>query len=161
VTDYLVKPVDRKVLINVLERLRERRDGRVALVVDEDPDARAVLEDLLRSLHFEVRCVAGGSDALQTLDETVPTVLFLSVTIPEDELAAVIARVQSARYADQTRTVLVARTDEEQEHRDWLRRAATAVIDDRTLARGEASREALMGQLRSVLSDITTQRTDA
>ena len=123
VTDYLVKPVDRKVLIDVLERLRERREGRVAL------------------------------------DDTVPTVLFLSVTIPEDELAAVIARVQSARYADQTRTVLVARTDEEQRHRDWLRRAATAVIDDSALDQGETSREALMAQLRSVLAEITARQS--
>ena len=158
VTDYLVKPVDRKVLIDVLERLRERREARVALVVDEDPDARAVLEDLLRSLHFEVRCVAGGTEALQALDDTVPTVLFLSVTIPEDELAAVIARVQSAKYADQTRTVLVARTDEEQAHRDWLRRAATAVIDDSALDQAETSREALMRQLRTVLAEINTQQ---
>ena len=157
VTDYLVKPVDRKVLIDVLERLRERREGRVALVVDEDADARAVLEDLLRSLHFDVRCVAGGAEALQALDDTVPTVLFMSVTIPETELAAVIARVQSEKYANQTRTVLVARTDEEQAHRDWLRRAATAVIDDSALDQGEASREALMRQLRSVLADITAQ----
>jgi CheY-like chemotaxis protein len=158
VTDYLVKPVDRKVLIDVLERLRERRDGRVALVVDEDPDARSVLEDLLRSLHFDVTCVAGGSDALHALDGTVPTVLFLSATMPEDELAAVIARVQSPKYAHHTRTVLVARTDEEQEHRNWLRRAATAVIDDSALAQGEASRETLMRQLRTVLNEITAQR---
>ncbi len=158
VTDYLVKPVDRKVLIDVLERLRERREGRIALVVDEDPDARSVLEDLLRSLHFEVRCVAGGTEALQALNDTVPTVLFLSVTIPEDELAAVIARVQSAKYADQTRTVLVARTDEEQAHRDWLRRAATAVIDDSALDQGDTSRDALMRQLRSVLAEINTQQ---
>ena len=159
VTDYLVKPVDRKVLIDVLERLRERREGRVALVVDEDPDARLVLEDLLRSLHFDVKCVAGGTDALQALDETVPTVLFLSVTIPEDELAAVITRVQSAKYADQTRTVLVARTDEEQAHRDWLRRAAAAVIDDSALDQGDTSREALMRQLRTVLAEINTQQS--
>ena len=159
VTDYLVKPVDRKVLIDVLERLRERREGRVALVVDEDPDARSVLEDLLRSLHFEVRCVAGGTDALQALDNVVPTVLFLSVTMPEDELAAVIARVQSARYADQTRTVLVARTDEEQAHRDWLRRAAAAVVDDSALDQGETSREALMSQLRTVLAEINSQQS--
>ena len=158
VTDYLVKPVDRKVLIDVLERLRERREGRVALVVDEDPDARSVLNDLLRSLDFEVRCVAGGTEALQALDQTVPTVLFLSATIPEDELAAVIARVQSDRYADQTRTVLVARTDEEQEHRDWLRRAAAAVIDDTALAAGETSRESIVRQLRTVLDDITAQK---
>jgi signal transduction histidine kinase/CheY-like chemotaxis protein len=159
VTDYLVKPVDRKVLIDVLERLRERREGRVALVVDEDPDARAVLEDLLRSLHFEVRCVAEGTEALQALDDVVPTVLFLSVTIPEDELAAVIARVQSAKYADQTRTVLVARTDEEQAHRDWLRRAAAAVVDDTALGEGETSREALMSQLRTVLAEINSQQS--
>ena len=158
VTDYLVKPVDRKVLIDVLERLRERREGRAALVVDEDPDARSVLEDLLRSLHFEVRCVAGGTEALQALDDVVPTVLFLSVTIPEDELAAVIARVQSAKYADQTRTVLVARTDEEQANRDWLRRAAAAVIDDSALDQAETSREALMHQLRAVLAEINTQQ---
>ena len=159
VTDYLVKPVDRKVLIDVLERLRERREGRVALVVDEDPDARAVLEDLLRSLHFEVRCVAGGTEALQSLDDVVPTVLFLSVTIPEDELAAVIARVQSAKYADQTRTVLVARTDEEQAHRDWLRRAATAVIDDSALDQADTSRESLMHQLRTVLAEINAHQS--
>ena len=158
VTDYLVKPVDRKVLIDVLERLRERREGRVALVVDEDPDARSVLNDLLRSLHFEVQCVAGGTEALQALDQTVPTVLFLSATIPEDELAAVIARVQSERYADQTRTVLVTRTDEQQEHRDWLRRAAAAVIDDSALAKGESSRESIVRQLRAVLDDISAQK---
>ena len=158
VTDYLVKPVDRKVLIDVLDRLRERRRHRVALVVDEDPDARLMLEDLLRSLQFEVQSVAGGADALHALDTIVPTVLFLSATMPEDELAAVIARVQSEKYADQTRTVLVARTDEQHHDHDWLRRAATAVVDDSALAPGAAARDSVVRQLRAVLGEITTQR---
>ena len=79
VTDYLVKPVDRRVLIDVLERLRERKVMQSALVVDDDYDARTLLADLLRSLGVRVRTCDTGTACIDALQKEPSDLLFLDV----------------------------------------------------------------------------------
>jgi len=124
VTDYLVKPVDRRVLIDVLERLRERKSMHSALVVDDDYDARTLLADLLRSLGVRVRTCDTGSACIAALEKEPSDLLFVDVAMPEREVTRVLDFVSHDHRLENLRTVVITRNDGTGDHQEWMRRAA-------------------------------------
>lgn len=55
----------------------------IILVVDDDEDQRAVLEDLLRSQGLQVETACNGREALAKLDELKPRLVLLDLLMPE------------------------------------------------------------------------------
>jgi CheY-like chemotaxis protein/anti-sigma regulatory factor (Ser/Thr protein kinase) len=160
VTDYLVKPVDRRVLISVLDRLRTGVVHTTALVVDEDRDARTLMTDLLESLHVEIRTVSTAREAVQELRAMVPTVLFLALTLNEPDVAAVLDEVANDPRYQSMRVVLVTHGGEADARSailesELVRRAADRVIRDGSRP------ENLMSELRSILADVARPQPES
>jgi len=149
VTDYLVKPVDRRVLIDVLERLRERKVMQSAIVVDDDYDARTLLADLLRSLGVRVRACDSGAACIDALQKEPSDLLFFDVTMPEQDVRRVLDFVSDDRRLEHLRTVVVTRSDGTGDHQEWMRRAAAEVVYE-----GHEHPEALLNDLRSALTAL-------
>jgi signal transduction histidine kinase/CheY-like chemotaxis protein len=149
VTDYLVKPVDRRVLIDVLERLRERKVMQSALVVDDDYDARTLLADLLRSLGVHVRTCDTGASCIDALQKEPTDLLFLDVTMPEQDVKRILDFVSEDHRFENTRTVVVTRNDSNGDHREWMRRAAAEVVYE-----GHEHPESLLNDLRGALTSL-------
>jgi CheY-like chemotaxis protein len=148
VTDYLVKPVDRRVLIDVLERLRERKSMQSALVVDDDYDARTLLADLLRSLGVHVRTCDTGASCIDMLQKEPTDLLFLDVTMPEHDVRRVLDFVSEDHRFENTRTVVVTRNDSNGDNHEWMRRAAAEVVYE------GHDPEALLNDLRGALTAL-------
>jgi signal transduction histidine kinase/CheY-like chemotaxis protein len=153
VTDYLVKPVDRRVLIDVLERLRERKTMHSALVVDDDYDARTLLADLLRSLGVRVRTCDTGSACIAALEKEPSDLLFLDVTMPELDVKRVLDFVSDDHRLENVRTVVITRNDGTGDHQEWMRRAAAEVVYE-----GHEHPEALLNDLRGALTTLGATR---
>jgi len=149
VTDYLVKPVDRRVLIDVLERLRERKVMQSALVVDDDYDARTLLADLLRSLGVRVRTCDTGAACIESLRREPADLLFLDVEMPEQEVAQIMDFVSGDRRFENTRTVVITRNDASRNQLEWMRNAAAEVVYE-----GRERPEALLNDLRGALTAL-------
>lgn len=83
VADYLVKPVNRIRLSQILQRLPRR--GRRLLVVDDDPDAARLMVRMLRaeSRQLRVATASGGAEALRFLADEIPDAIFLDLVMPE------------------------------------------------------------------------------
>jgi CheY-like chemotaxis protein len=147
VTDYLVKPVERRVLIDVLERLRGHHAMRRALVVDGDEDACMVLRDLLASLGFTVRVAGRREDAIAELARDVPEVLFLDTSMPERDVSQLLETVaRDPRYARLRIVLLASHGVVLRDHPDWLRRAAATMEYS-----GSERQEELLRELKSVV----------
>ncbi len=149
VTDYLVKPVDRRVLIDVLERLRERKTMQSALVVDDDYDARTLLADLLRSLGVRVRTCDTGTACIAALDKEPSDLLFLDVNMPERDVKRVLDYVSDDHRLENLRTVVITRNDGSGDQQEWMRRAAAEVVYE-----GHDHPEMLLNDLRSALTTL-------
>lgn len=52
------------------------------LVVDDDPEILAMLRDFLESEGLTVRTASNGAEALETLDELVPSIILLDMRMP-------------------------------------------------------------------------------
>ncbi len=149
VTDYLVKPVDRRVLIDVLERLRERKTMHSALVVDDDYDARTLLADLLRSLGVRVRTCDTGSACIAALEKEPSDLLFLDVAMPERDVKRVLDFVSDDHRLENVRTVVITRNDGTGDQQEWMRRAAAEVVYE-----GHDHPETLLEDLRGALTTL-------
>jgi CheY-like chemotaxis protein len=75
-----------------------RHTARRVLIVDDNPDAVALLAEALLEAGHEVRTVADGPSALQLVENYVPDIAFLDIGLPVMdgyELAGVLRRVPS------------------------------------------------------------------
>jgi CheY-like chemotaxis protein len=79
---YLVKPVSREVLLEVLGRLR--LDGGTVLIVDDEPDALHLFGRMLASSGYDYRVLLArdGQEALHILQDRRPDVLLLDLVMP-------------------------------------------------------------------------------
>jgi CheY-like chemotaxis protein len=81
--EYLTKPVDRDRLAAVLKKYASNGHGRLALVVDDEPEARDLLRRLLESHGWAVVEAANGRLAVEKLKERRPAVILLDLMMPE------------------------------------------------------------------------------
>jgi CheY-like chemotaxis protein len=80
--DFLAKPVDPERLAAVLKRYSGGSAARRVLVVDDDPDLRQRLRDLLDKEGLEVDEAGDGRAALTRLDEQWPGLILLDLLMP-------------------------------------------------------------------------------
>jgi len=68
--------------------------GRYILVVDDDPDAREILDLVLATLDIPVVQARDGREALDLIDEDRPLLLVLDLSMPNLDGRAVLERLQ-------------------------------------------------------------------
>jgi len=81
VSDYIVKPFERK---DLLERLRRLENGvlKKVLVVDDDPGIARLLQESLKQEGYSVEVADNGREALLRLSQNPPDVMFLDLMMP-------------------------------------------------------------------------------
>jgi CheY-like chemotaxis protein len=77
--EYLVKPVDRDVLLDSVHRFIRAGD---VLVVEDDASTRSVLRQMLERFGVRVRVAAHGAEALALLEQEIPGLILLDLMMP-------------------------------------------------------------------------------
>ena len=81
-TDYLIKPVDRDVLREIVSRYFASEAICTALVVDDDPVVRGTVSSTLGAAGWEVVETENGRQALEQLATLRPTLILLDLMMP-------------------------------------------------------------------------------
>ena len=81
-SEYLVKPVDRRRLVDSLRSLCGATTGRVLLVEDDDA-TRATIRQMLTRDGWEVSEAGNGREALERLEAGRPDAIVLDLMMPE------------------------------------------------------------------------------
>ena len=94
-------------------------DAPAVLVVDDDPDIRAMLGFALGD-EFDVRFASGGEEAIEALATEPPDAMVLDLMMPEVDGYDVLAARRDRGLAPDTRIVmLTCKTDEGDLVRSW------------------------------------------
>jgi PAS domain S-box-containing protein len=85
-----------------------RLQGLSILVVDDEPDARDLLEELLTESGAVVRTAASAASALTSLESDWPEVLISDIGMPDEDGYSLVARLRALEAADGSRGPRIA-----------------------------------------------------
>jgi DNA-binding response OmpR family regulator len=97
--DYLVKPVRREELVQVIERLsltrRSQRQAVHILAIDDDPMAVELVEAILTGEGFRVLKAYGGEEGLTMARRELPALIILDLLMPGVDGFAVVEQLRA------------------------------------------------------------------
>jgi CheY-like chemotaxis protein len=143
-TDYLVKPVNREKLVEVLRNLTVAETGCV-LIVDDDDVSRRQLRTAVESLGWSIIEAADGRMALQQLDRNRPDVIILDLMMPNVDGFEFLETIRHDSERRQIPVVIVTGRDLTAEDRNRLNGGVERIIH-------KTNRDDMLRELRSVLA---------
>lgn len=132
---HIVKPVREEVLLAVVQECVEPTAE--ILVVDDNPDARQVIQHILAARDYAISEAADGIEAIAMIEQSKPDLVILDLMMPQMDGFEVLENLRhSPNYADIPVIIVSAKDLDQQEH-DWLRTRAQGVIAKRQLSEEE------------------------
>jgi PAS domain S-box-containing protein len=110
-SEYMTKPIDRNRLIALIEKFASSKGDGTVLVVDDDPDVRAMIKATIADVGMQSTAVANGQAALDWLaSHPQPVLVLLDLMMPKMDGFEFLERVrQNPRYVDLPIVVLTAK----------------------------------------------------
>jgi CheY-like chemotaxis protein len=132
--EYFEKPVTREDLLDRLTNIAENRtDGRLALIIDDDPAARYVIRRSVRgSMRFEE--AADGPTGLAAAARTRPEVIFLDLSMPGMNGGEVLERLAADPSTAGIPVVVVTSHDIDDALRNKLSPHARAIVQKKDIS---------------------------
>jgi DNA-binding response OmpR family regulator len=123
--EYIVKPVDRGILLEAMDRCLNLR-GRVEkesaiLVVEDDPATREFIADMLSSHGYEVMTAADGAQAHAQVKTVLPTLVILDLILPKMSGLQLIAEWRNEPRTADLPVFVLTNKDLTQEEKEYLR----------------------------------------
>jgi CheY-like chemotaxis protein len=151
-SDYLAKPYDRGHLIGKIHRLLPKLDGKRVLVVDDDPEARTILERILKDEKADVVLAANGGEAMAAIAQATPDLVLLDLMMPGMSGFEVVARLRAQPKGSEIPVMIVSAKELTAE--DMLTLNGHV---QRFVAKGSIEPEGLANAVRQLLGQSKTQ----
>ncbi len=144
---YLVKPVQRDKLVDILERYRGDDDsmGR-ALIVEDDEPTRSLMSRILSNEGWEVAEATNGLRALQVVDDDAPDLVLLDLMMPEMDGFGFLEQFRSREAYREIPVVIVTAKELSAEEKKRLDEQVQEVV----LKAGTGDEE-LLGEIRELV----------
>jgi signal transduction histidine kinase/CheY-like chemotaxis protein len=145
-SDYLAKPIDRNRLSAVLGRFQRVNGTRRVLLVEDDTPTRQLLRGILEKEGWVVDEAENGRLGLEQAAATPPGLILLDLMMPELDGFEFVVELQKSSLRDVPVVVITAKdlTAEDHKRLDGHVR--------HVLSKGAYTREALLDEVRSLLS---------
>jgi CheY-like chemotaxis protein len=116
-SEFMTKPLDRTKLLALVRKLVPTGESSTVLIVDDDPDVRAIVKATIEGNGMRAAEAANGRIALEWLDKNPPPALvLLDLMMPEMDGFDFLERVrQSGQLSDVPIVVLTAKDLTEKE----------------------------------------------
>jgi hypothetical protein len=147
--DYLVKPVDRNRLVEILERYRTPSSDAPILVVEDDEPTRALMRRVLHRDGWEVAEASNGAEALDLLEEVAPRLVLLDLMMPEVDGFEFLMRFREREECRDVPVVVVTARELDREERTQLEAGVSEI-----LGKGGSERDALLEDVRAAIREL-------
>jgi signal transduction histidine kinase/DNA-binding response OmpR family regulator len=81
--EYIIKPVEKSILLRKLKTLEKTAKIKRVLVVDNDPGTVRLIGNVLEEADYQVTTAYNSEDAIKSIQEFRPDLLVLNLTMPE------------------------------------------------------------------------------
>jgi signal transduction histidine kinase/DNA-binding response OmpR family regulator len=148
--DYLVKPVDKQRLVNVLDKHIGRSEQGYILVVEDDESSREMLCRMLVKEGWNIQSAANGLKAIECIKAEQPLVILLDLMMPEMDGFEVIKTIrQNPNWYDIPIIVVTAMDLTTVEH-GLLTEQVTNVFQ-----KGKYNKQQLITEVQSLIEQFT------
>ncbi len=145
--DYLNKPVDRARLADVLARHAPRDTERLALVIDDLPDNRAMLRRALENEGWTVTEAQDGLAGLARVAERKPALILLDLMMPTMDGFEFLRALRSEPGGQAIPVVVVTAKELSAAERDRLRACVENIVQ-----KGTVSPEGFLAEIREKIA---------
>ena len=146
-SDYVVKPVNRQQLVSVLGKYRMSDSTNRVLVVEDDPDTRRRLHNMLSEEGWEVDEAENGRLALDRLSDVQPNLILLDLMMPEMDGFEFLVELRNNQQRKTIPVVVVTGADlSDADHRNLNGGV------EKILRKSAYSREELFEEVRAVVA---------
>jgi len=144
IADYLLKPFDRKMLIERLEKLRIAKNRKI-LVTDDDKELNLVMQMLLTNAGYRVISALNGKDAISIINKDKPDIVLLDLMMPEVNGFDVIEAIHANPELSRVRVIVMTAKVLTKKEMDELNKRAESILEKGTK------------NIKELLSDIEKQ----
>jgi signal transduction histidine kinase/CheY-like chemotaxis protein len=148
---YLPKPIDGKLLIELLDRVTGRQPTTKVLLIDDEDVTRYLVRQLLPRSGYSLCCANNGKEGIRLLHDQHPDVVLLDLKMPEMDGYEYLEQVhenatEAGLQLPDAPTIVLTSTVLEPGERTLLKRCAVTI-----LPKSELSPDTLVGTIESVL----------
>jgi signal transduction histidine kinase/DNA-binding response OmpR family regulator len=150
-SEFMTKPLDRDKLSELLGRLLSQRPGGRVLVVEDDPEARDLVERGLSKAGCVVQTAENGRVALELLAaaEELPSLILLDLLMPEMDGFEFLAEVRSREAWHKIPVVVLTAMEIDAEEREVLNGHVERIVQ-----KGAYGYDALFAELRDLVAAV-------
>lgn len=155
VSDYLTKPIDRNLLLNVLQKYVRSPSSGKALVVEDDPVSRGLFRQLLERDGWSVEEAGNGREAMECVARQRPSLIMLDLMMPEVDGFEFLAELRRHPTRQSIPVLVVTARDLSQEDRMFL--SGSMLLSGRVprvFQKGTFSQEELLHEVRKMTVTI-------
>jgi len=149
--DYLTKPVDHQHLLTLLARYRCKHPPCTVLLIEDDPDTRAIMCRQLEGAEWTVREAGNGKEALERVREDQPELILLDLMMPEMDGFEFLLELRQVEAWRDIPVVVVSAKDLTEEDRRRLSGDAESILQ-----KGAYTRQELRDLVHGMLAHCST-----
>ncbi len=141
VTEYLVKPVEKKQLASVVGQFRPRKAPQSFLILEDDPTNRSILARQLRKQGRDVLEAANGEEGIRLALENPPDMILLDLMMPVMDGFGFLEALRKEKTLQSIPVVVVTAKDLSEADRSQLSGSVRKILQKGAYTRDELLRE--------------------
>ncbi|WP_036479627.1 response regulator [Myxosarcina sp. GI1] len=151
-SDYLLKPIEQKNLVAVLDKYRPKSSSNVVLLVEDDFQTREILRRQLEKENLLVIEATNGLEALEALDTHNPGLIISDLMMPDMDGFELIHQLRLQEQHKSIPTIVLTARELTNEERQKLSGQVTKIFQ-----KGSYERETLLSEVHHLLSEAISR----
>jgi len=149
-SDYLIKPIEREQLLQVLRKYTSKPERNAVLIVEDDDDARGMLSRTLSRSGYQVCEASNGRVALDQLTKCTPDIILLDLAMPVMDGFEFLEELQKEQSRRSIPVIITTAKDlTDNDHRMLKGRV------HQIMQKSSYNREALLAEISRLVSEYT------
>ena len=148
--EYIVKPVEKQVLLRKLRNLEKTTTIKRILVVDNDPDTVKMMSNVLKEAGYKITIAYNSRDAIASIEDFEPDLIVLNLTMPEVSGFDVIEYLKTEEKAKDIPLIVVTHKDLTEDEIDELNGRIQGILN-----KGILTKEDLLNELKDTITKVS------
>ena len=128
-SDYLVKPVQRDLLLKTMRRLLVAREGATkVLIIEDDPSDLQVMTEMVRGIGYATEAAATGREGMEKLKSSNPDAVLLDLMLPDIDGLEILSQIREQPEHSALPVVIVSGKELGREDMKTIEKYATAHV---------------------------------